>query len=111
MDSEEYNEIMLKTSLAYQELLKQKEKTDAEIEALRVVLQNTLRAANRDTYDNPMSPVVVTFKMKRGSERMVKGAKEMLKNILSEEQYKAIYVKGEDKPALTVKRKDKMRDY
>jgi len=105
MDKEKFNEIMKTLSQEYFAYLGMKDQAEAGIERLRIAMETALRSANEDGYDVPDSPVVVTYKMKKKPERMKRGAKDMLRNILTPSQWKAIYEEPGEAPSLLVKRR------
>ena len=109
--NKEYENAMAPVAEEYYSLLLRKEAIEKEIDAVRVRIQSTLSQFNRDKFDTPNSPVSVVYKLKSPGERMVKGGKDVLKNMITDEQWEQIYKTGEKKPQLTVKRKDKKSGY
>ena len=110
MDKSTFEDAMYRAAVEYFDLLKKKESIDTEIGILREQLQGTLRAANRDTFDIPSSPLVITYKMKKTAERMKKGGKAILKGMITEFEWSEIYSPPGIAQSLVVKRRDKMRD-
>lgn len=78
----------------YYGLLKQKKILDEQLESLHNYLETTMRKYDREEYDNPDIPVKVD-KIVYTSERMKKGGKEKLREILSAKQWSSIYRKKE----------------
>ena len=105
MNDEQFKEAMGILGNKYHEQLMIKDSAEAEINNLRVGMMTLLRAANRSECDEPDIPVVVTYKMKRTAERMKKGGKEMLRNVLTPDQWKAIYNEPGEAVSLLVKRR------
>ena len=74
----------------YANLLKQKKHVEEQLETLHDYLEVTMRKYDKDEYDDPGVPVKVD-KIVYTSERMRKGAKDKLKEMLSEKQWSEIY--------------------
>ncbi len=107
---EDFGERMAPVAKRYYSLLLQKEQIDNLIGETRNEVQEVLSTFNRDKFDDPNSPVIVTFKLQSAGERMKKGGKEILKNMLTDEQWYQVYNPAEKKPRLLVKRRDKLRE-
>ena len=89
----------------YYDLLLQKDAIDDQLDELRDYIEITMRKYNKDEFDDPKMPVSVE-KLVYTSERMRKGAKEKLKEMLSSEQWSEIYYEDEVESLRIVPRKD-----
>lgn len=78
----------------YANLLRQKKLIDEQLETLHDYLEVTMRKYDKDEYDDPKIPVVVD-KIVYTSERMRKGGKIKLKEILTPKQWTEIYKEKE----------------
>lgn len=78
----------------YANLLKQKKTIEEQLETLHDYLEITMRKYEKEEYDNPKVPVSVD-KIVYTSERMRKGAKDKLKEILTSKQWSEIYKEKE----------------
>jgi len=78
----------------YSNLLKQKKLIEEQLETLHDYLEVTMRKYDKDEYDDPKIPVKVD-KIVYTSERMRKGAKDRLREILNEKQWSEIYKEKE----------------
>ncbi|OLS28245.1 MAG: hypothetical protein ThorAB25_19190 [Candidatus Thorarchaeota archaeon AB_25] len=78
----------------YANLLKQKKLIDEQLETLHDYLEVTMRKYDKEEYDDPKIPVSVD-KIVYTSERMRKGAKDKLREILSSKQWSEIYKENE----------------
>ncbi len=74
----------------YANLLKQKKLVEEQLETLHDYLEVTMRKYDKDEYDDPKVPVKVD-KIVYTSERMKRGAKDKLREILSTKQWSEIY--------------------
>jgi len=74
----------------YANLLKQKKLIDEQLETLHDYLEVTMRKYEKEEYDDPKIPVTVD-KIVYTSERMKKGGKDKLKEILTPKQWSEIY--------------------
>jgi len=92
---------------AYADALLRKEEVEDDISRLRTKIETLMREANWDIYDNVEVPIVITYKMKKSAERMKRGAKVMLRNMLTEEQWQTIYESPVEKPTLVIKKRRK----
>ena len=75
-------------------MLKQKKLIDEQLETLHDYLEVTMRKYDKEEYDDPKIPVSVD-KIVYTSERMRKGAKDKLREILSSKQWSEIYKENE----------------
>lgn len=78
----------------YANLLKQKKLIDEQLETLHDYLEVTMRKYDKEEYDDPKVPAKVD-KIVYSSERMRKGAKDKLREILSTKQWSEIYKEKE----------------
>ncbi|MGY5860013.1 MAG: hypothetical protein RTU63_11640 [Candidatus Thorarchaeota archaeon] len=74
----------------YHNLLKQKKIIEEQLETLHDYLEITMRKYEKEEYDEPSVPVKVD-KIVYTSERMKRGAKDKLREILSTKQWSEIY--------------------
>jgi hypothetical protein len=91
---EKFEEEMKDICEEYANLLKQKKLIDEQLETLHDYLEITMRKYDKDEYDNPKVPVTVD-KIVYTSERMKKGGKKKLKEILTPKQWSEIYKEKE----------------
>ena len=75
-------------------MLKQKKLINEQLETLHDYLEVTMRKYDKEEYDDPKIPVSV-YKIVYKSERMRKGAKDKLREILSSKQWSEIYKENE----------------
>jgi hypothetical protein len=87
---EKFEEEMKDICEEYANLLKQKKLIEEQLETLHDYLEITMRKYDKDEYDNPNVPVTVD-KIVYTSERMKKGGKDKLKEILTDKQWSEIY--------------------
>ncbi len=78
----------------YSNLLKQKKLVEEQLETLHDYLEVTMRKYDKDEYDDPKVPVKVD-KIVYTSERMRRGAKDKLKELLTSKQWSEIYKEKE----------------
>jgi hypothetical protein len=78
----------------YHNLLKQKKLVEEQLETLHDYLEVTMRKYDKEDYDDPSVPVKVD-KIVYTSERMKKGAKDKLREILTTKQWSEIYKEKE----------------
>ncbi|TFH10231.1 MAG: hypothetical protein E4H14_02940 [Candidatus Thorarchaeota archaeon] len=78
----------------YHNLLKQKKLIDEQLETLHNYLEVTMRKYEQEEYDDSSVPVIVN-KIVYTSERMKKGAKDKLREILTTKQWSEIYKEKE----------------
>ena len=74
----------------YHNLLQQRDAIDDQLETLHDYIEATMKKYGQEEYDDPKVPVKVD-KIVYTSERMKKGGKKKLKEILSPEQWSDIY--------------------
>ncbi|MFX1606389.1 MAG: hypothetical protein ACFFDD_10820 [Promethearchaeota archaeon] len=91
---EKFEEEMKDICEEYANLLKQKKLIDEQLETLHDYLEVTMRKYDKDEYDNPKIPVTVD-KIVYTSERMKKGGKDKLKEILTSKQWSEIFKEKE----------------
>lgn len=91
---EKFEEEMKDICEEYANLLKQKKLIDEQLETLHDYLEVTMRKYEKDEYDDPKIPVTVD-KIVYTSERMKKGGKDKLKEILTAKQWAEIYKEKE----------------
>ncbi len=78
----------------YHNLLKQKKLIEEQLETLHDYLEVTMRKYDKEDYDDPAVPVKVD-KIVYTSERMKRGAKDKLREILTTKQWSDIYKEKE----------------
>lgn len=78
----------------YHNLLKQKKLIEEQLETLHDYLEVTMRKYDKEDYDDPAVPVKVD-KIVYTSERMKRGAKDKLREILTTKQWSEIYKEKE----------------
>ncbi len=91
---DKFEEEMKDICTEYANLLKQKKLIDEQLETLHDYLEVTMRKYDKEDYDDPKIPVTVD-KIVYTSERMRKGAKDKLKEILTSKQWSEIYKEKE----------------
>ncbi|MHA2026618.1 MAG: hypothetical protein ACXACG_00125 [Candidatus Thorarchaeota archaeon] len=91
---DKFEEEMRDISEEYSNLLKQKKVIEEQLETLHDYLEVTMRKYDKDEYDDPKSPVTVD-KIVYTSERMRRGAKNKLKELLTSKQWSEIYKEKE----------------
>lgn len=74
----------------YAELLRQKKLIDEQLESLHDYLEATMKKYDMEEYDRTGVPVTVD-RVVYTSERMRKGAKDRLRELLSEKEWAEIY--------------------
>lgn len=108
--NEDFKQRMVPVAADYYTLLLQKEQIENQVNEKRLEIEQVLSQFNRDSFDDPNSPVIIAFKLQSTGERMKKGGKEILKNMLTDEQWYQVYNPAGQRPRLTVKRRDKIRE-
>jgi hypothetical protein len=91
---EKFEEEMRDICEEYANLLKQKKLVEEQLETLHDYLEVTMRKYDKEEYDDPKVPVKVD-KIVYTSERMKRGAKKKLKEMLNEKQWSEIYKEKE----------------
>jgi hypothetical protein len=87
---DKFEEEMREVCTEYHNLLQQKEALEAQLETLHDYIEVTMKKYNQEGYDDPEVPVKVD-KITYISERMKRGGKKKLKEILTEKQWSDIY--------------------
>ena len=78
----------------YENLLKQKKLIEEQLETLHDYLEVTMRKYEKDEFDDPSVPVKVD-KIVYVTERMKRGGKDKLREILTTKQWAEIYKEKE----------------
>lgn len=91
-------------------LLKQKDEIEKQIDVVREKLPGIFAAYNRDEWNNRDAPLIITNKLVSTSERMKKGGKAILKEMITEFEWSEIYNPPGEKVSLRVMRRDKIRE-
>ncbi len=91
---DKFREEMMDICGEYHNLLKQKKLIDEQLETLHNYLEVTMRKYDKDEFDDPEVPVTVD-KIVYTSERMRRGAKDKLRELLSDKQWSEIYKEKE----------------
>jgi hypothetical protein len=87
---DKFGEEMREVCTEYHNLLQQKEALEAQLETLHGYIEATMKKYNQEGYDDPEVPVKVD-KIEYVSERMKRGGKKKLEEILTEKQWSDIY--------------------
>jgi hypothetical protein len=87
---EKFEDEMREVCTEYNNLLQQKEALEAQLETLHDYIEATMKKYKQEKYDDPKVPVKVE-KIAYASERMKRGGKKKLKEILTEKQWSEIY--------------------
>ncbi|MBN2230077.1 MAG: hypothetical protein JW779_10865 [Candidatus Thorarchaeota archaeon] len=87
---ENFQEEMQDICKKYFDLLQQKKAIDEQLESLHNYLEVTMQKYDREEYDDPEVPVKVD-KIVYTSERMKRGAKEKLRELLTTKQWSDIF--------------------
>ena len=85
-----FKEEMREVCTEYHNLLQQKEALEAQLETLHDYIEATMKKYKQDEYDEPDVSVKVD-KIEYVTERMKRGGKKKLKEILTEKQWSDIY--------------------
>jgi hypothetical protein len=102
---EKFEDEMREVCQEYYDLYQQKEAIEDQLDELRDYIEITMRKYSKDEYDDPKMPVKVE-KLVYTSERMKKGAKDKLREMLSSKQWSEIYYEDEVESLRIVPRKD-----
>jgi NurA-like 5'-3' nuclease len=102
---DKFEEEMREVCEQYYDLLQQKDAIEDQLDELRDYIEITMRKYSKDEFDDPKMPVRVE-KIVYTSERMRKGAKDKLKEMLSSKQWTEIYEEREIDSLRIVPRKD-----
>ncbi|MBD3407531.1 MAG: hypothetical protein GF411_15550 [Candidatus Lokiarchaeota archaeon] len=97
---EKFEEEMAEICEKYYELDKERDAIEEQLEQLKDYIEITLRKYGKDEYDDPKNPVRVK-KITYTSERMKRGGKDKLREILTEEEWSEVY--GEPKEVESVR--------
>jgi len=103
---EKFEEEMLEICEKYYELDKERDAIEDQLEHLHEYMEITLRKYDKDRFDHPNSPVKVK-RLSYSSERMKRGGKEKLREILSEKQWEEIFEAPEEIERIRVSPKKK----
>jgi hypothetical protein len=87
---DKFEEEMREVCTEYHNLLQQKEALEAQLETLHDYIEATMKKYNQEGYDDPEVPVKVD-KIEYVSERMKRGGKKKLREILTDKQWSDIY--------------------
>ncbi len=87
---DKFEEEMREVCTEYHNLLQQKEALEAQLETLHDYIEATMKKYKQEEYDDPEVPVKVD-KIEYMSERMKRGGKKKLKEILTAKQWSEIY--------------------
>ena len=87
---DQFKEEMREVCTEYHNLLQQKEALEAQLETLHDYIEATMKKYKQNEYDEPEVPVKVD-RIEYMTERMKRGGKKMLKEILTERQWSQIY--------------------
>lgn len=87
---DKFEEEMREICEEYGNLLKQKKLIDEQLETLHNYLEVTMRKYDQDEYNDPKVPVIVD-KIVYTSERMKKGGKDKLRELLTDKQWSELY--------------------
>ncbi len=92
---EKFEKEMLDICEEYNKLDKERDAIEDQLEHLHEYMEITLRKYDKDEFDIPESPVKVT-RLVYTSERMKRGGKDRLREILTPEQWNEIYDESEE---------------
>ncbi|TFF91045.1 hypothetical protein EU545_05905 [Candidatus Thorarchaeota archaeon] len=101
---EKFKQEMREVCEEYYGLLREREVIDEQLENLRNYMEITMKKYDREEYDEPDVPIEV-HRMKYTREGMRRGAKDTLREILTDEQWSKIYEEREIE-SLRISRKD-----
>lgn len=87
---EKFEEEMLEICGKYFELDKERDAIEDQLEHLHEYMEITLRKYDKDRFNHPDSPVKVK-RLSYTSERMKRGGKDKLREILSKEQWSEVF--------------------
>ncbi len=109
-EQEMFEEEMLNESEKLYKLLKQKDELENKIDTARADMLTIFGIYNRDEYNEPESPLIVSHKMVSTGERMKRGGKDTLRSMLTSEQWEIVYNKPGEKAQMRVKRRDRITE-
>jgi len=87
---DQFKEEMREVCTEYHNLLQQREALEAQLETLHDYIEATMKKYKQNEYDEPEVPVKVD-RIEYMAERMRRGGKKKLKEILTEKQWSEIY--------------------
>ncbi|MDF1537935.1 MAG: hypothetical protein P1Q69_03440 [Candidatus Thorarchaeota archaeon] len=106
---EKFEEEMLDICEKYYRLDKERDDIEDQLEHLHEYMEITLRKYDKEEFDDPRAPVKVR-RLVYTNERMKKGGKDMLREILTPEQWNDIYEEAEEVERIRVtSRKEKKK--
>ena len=91
---DKFREEMIDICGEYHNLLNQKKLIEEQLETLHDYLEVTMRKYDKNKFDDPEVPVKVD-RVVYTSERMRRGAKDKLRELLSDKQWSEIYKEKE----------------
>ncbi len=106
---EKFEEEMFEICERYYELDKERDAIEEQLERLHEYMEITLRKYERDEFDHPKSPVKVK-RLVYTSERMKRGGKDRLREILTPKQWAEVFAEPKEVERIRVtprKRKEK----
>ncbi|MFW9845802.1 MAG: hypothetical protein ACFFD6_03575 [Candidatus Thorarchaeota archaeon] len=89
-DQERFENEMREVCTEYANLLKEKQALEDQLETLHSYIEATMKKYKQEEYDDPTVPVKVD-RIEYISERMKRGGKKKLKELLTEKQWASIY--------------------
>lgn len=92
---DKFEEEMRKICEEYYKLDKERDAIEDQLEHLHEYMEITLRKYDKDAFDDPKVPIKVT-RLSYTSERMKRGGKDKLREILTPEQWNEIYEEPEE---------------
>jgi hypothetical protein len=98
---DKFEDEMRKICEEYYKLDKAKDGIEEQLDHLHEYMEITLRKYDQEEYDNPKVPVKVKRMVYR-SERMKKGGKEKLREMLTSDQWSEIYKEPEETERIRV---------
>ncbi|UCE10984.1 MAG: hypothetical protein JSW61_03375 [Candidatus Thorarchaeota archaeon] len=98
---DKFEEEMRKICEEFYKLDKERDAIEEQLEHLHEYMEITLRKYEKDEYDDPDVPVKVK-RMVHTSERMKKGGKEKLREMLTPDQWSEIYEEPEETERIRV---------
>lgn len=105
---DKYEEEMRKICEEYYKLDKERDALEDQLEHLHEYMEITMKKYDKDEFDDPDVPVIVK-RMSYTSERMKKGGKDKLREILTPEQWDDIYDEPKEKERIRVTNRKKKK--
>ncbi|MGY5877196.1 MAG: hypothetical protein RTU30_15700 [Candidatus Thorarchaeota archaeon] len=106
---EKFEEEMRKICEEYYKLDKERDALEDQLDHLHEYMEITMKKYDKDEFDDPKVPLKVT-RLVYTSERMRRGGKDKLREILSPEQWSKIYNEPEEIERIRVtSRKEKKK--